>query len=187
LEIIAFWYIIQSFFTWELESLYEQYIYLLDCKFSNINTESKIFQCRRNIYQGQYHCHHPWWCLHLGLGQKWPSHCASGWIFGLIGYNLAYGIYNTCILGEPKWIGLFISLVMLCFYLTTILSALNPFNIFATDVSGEGHLSSLLMGILTGCYQTASAKRIKRAPLDDEELSMEDDKDAFRYKLSGLI
>merc|ERR1711964_857976 len=121
------------------------------------------------------------------LGRNGHHIGASGWIFGLIGYNLAYGIYNTCILGEPKWIGLFISLVMLCFYLTTILSALNPFNIFATDVSGEGHLSSLLMGILTGCYQTASAKRIKRAPLDDEEISMEDDKDAFRYKLSGLI
>lgn len=120
------------------------------------------------------------------LGRSGHHIGASGWIFGLMGYNVAFGIYNAFILKEPKWIGLLISFLMICFYLTTILSALNPFNIFAAEVSGEGHLSFLLTGILVGCYQTTMKKKIKTSPIEDEEMSIED-VEAFEYKLPSLL
>jgi len=120
------------------------------------------------------------------LGRHGHHIGASGWIFGLMGYNVAFGIYNTFILKEPKWIGLLISFLMICFYLTTILSALNPFNIFAAEVSGEGHLSFLLIGILVGCYQTTMKKKVRASPLEDDELSIEDVHE-FEYKLPSLL
>ena len=59
-------------------------------------------------------------------------------------------------------------------------------NIFAAEVSGEGHLSFLLTGILVGCYQTTMKKKIKTSPIEDEEMSIED-VEAFEYKLPSLL
>ena len=59
-------------------------------------------------------------------------------------------------------------------------------NIFAAEVSGEGHLSFLLIGILVGCYQTTMKKKVRASPLEDDELSIEDVHE-FEYKLPSLL
>jgi len=104
------------------------------------------------------------WCvgrtgIHVG---------ASGWIFGLIGYNLVYGFYQTFVCGEPKWIGMLISVCVVFFYIGTFLSAINPLSFTRSGVSAEGHLCSLICGCMFACVKTGSHKEDEKKAEDDE-------------------